>query len=68
MWNVPLNCGVLTPIDVAEGFGLWEDEDCVYLTRHGETVATFSAAGATKESIQEEILRQSLKKGGENAG
>ena len=60
MWLLPLQSGILTPIDVAEGFGLWEDEDFVYLTRHGEVVATFSAGGATKQSIEEEILRQSL--------
>lgn len=60
MWHVPLSCGILTPVDVAQGFGLWEDEEWVYLTRQGEVVATWSAAGATKKSIQEEILRQSL--------
>jgi len=65
MWLLPLDRGILTPIDVADGFGLWEDEDFLYLKRYGEIVATFSAAGATKQSIQEEILRQSLKKGGE---
>ena len=47
-------------MDVAEGFDLWEDEDSVYLTRHGETVATFSTAGATKQSVQEETLRQQV--------
>ena len=56
----PLDSGILTPMDVAEGFGLWEDEDFVYLTWHGETVATFSTAGATKRLIQEEIARQSV--------
>ena len=60
MWLVPLDCGILTPVDVAEGFGLWEDEDFVYITRHGEVVATLFARWATRESIQEEILRQSL--------
>jgi len=60
MWLLPLDSGILTPTDVAEGFELWEDEDFVYLTRHGEIVATFSAGGATKQSIQEEIARQSL--------
>lgn len=60
MWLLPLDGGILTAIDVAEGFGLWEDEDFVYLTRHGEIVATFSAGAATKQSIQEEIARQSL--------
>jgi len=60
VWPVPLDCGILTPVDVAEGFGLWEDEDFLYLTRHGEVVATFSRSGASRESIQEEILRQSL--------
>jgi len=61
VWPVALDCGILTPVDVAEGFGLWEDEDFLYITRHGEVVATFLARGATKESIQEEILRQALK-------
>jgi len=60
MWPSPLESEILTPIDVADGFGLWEDEDFVYLTRHGEIVATFSAGAATKQSIQEEIARQSL--------
>ena len=66
MWLLPLDLGILTAIDVAGGFGLWEDEDFVYLRRHGEIVAIFSAARATKESIREEILRQSLHKGGDN--
>ena len=57
---LPLDSGILTPMDVAEGFRLWEDEDFIYLTRHGETVATFSTAGATKRLIQEEIARQYL--------
>lgn len=57
---LPLDSGILTPMDVAEGFRLWEDEDFIYLTRHGETVATFSTAGATKRLIQEEIVRQYL--------
>jgi len=60
MWLLRLDSGILTPTDVAEGFRLWEEEDFIYLTRHGETVATFSTAGATKQSIQEEITRQSV--------
>ncbi len=60
MWLLPLGSRILTPMDFAQGFGLWEDEDFVYLTRHAEVVATFSAGAATKQSIQEEIARQSL--------
>lgn len=57
MWLLPLDSGILTPMDVAEGFRLWEDEDFIYLTWHDETVATWFAAGVTKESVQEEIIK-----------
>ena len=60
MWFSPLESEILTPIDVAQGFALWEDEDFVYLTRHAKIVGVFSTAGATKQSIQERIARQSL--------
>jgi|GEM_PF-5204220 len=60
MWFLPLDSGILSSMDVAEGFALSEDEDFVYLTRHAKIVAIFSAGAATKRLIQEEIVRQYL--------
>lgn len=60
MERMSLESEILTAEDIAQGFGLWEEEGFVYLTRHGETVATFSASAATKEAIREEIARQYL--------
>jgi len=48
----------LTPEQREQGFSLAEDEDFVYLYRHGKLIATFSSKGATVEAIREEADRQ----------
>jgi len=50
--------GLLTEEDRALGFSLEEDEDFVLVSRDGELLATFSAHGATRESLREFLDRE----------
>jgi len=44
---------LLTDQDRADGFTLGEDEDFVYVYRHGRQVASFFSSGMTRESLRE---------------